>query len=398
MITLALPDSGSLVKSAEGTRARMAARLRHFVFWSYEDKGLFLAVFASLGVLLMLCAFVVGQATPLADGYLDRAVLRVAIRNVELFLFGSLVLAVFFFRFVWHRRRSPRFVNAYLRFALLVFVAELFYIVYLVGFLSAGILIVVTTVCITRFAFDRPLGNFVLGLSVAGIVTFSLLQSTGNIVYAPAFLRGSGALFKQPVVVWAGCISVLAVLGLLYGMLDFIAARMHEMSTTDSLTQVFNRRYFMSVFVAEFERAARNGRCLSMLIVDVDFFKRINDTYGHLVGDGALRVIAQLLRHQLRAYDVVCRYGGEEFAILLPETNAGEALRIAERCREAIGAFAFAVREEVFSATVSIGVACIPDHGALSIDQFTHLADQALYRAKQTGRNRVVVTPLAQPA
>lgn len=369
----------------------MFSPLQHFVFWAYEDKGLFLAVFASIGMLMMLAALVAAHNIEAVAGYVDRDVLRAGIRNVELFLLGSLALAMFFFRSIWRRRRSPRYVRAFLHLALFLFVAELFYIVYLVGFLSAGVLIVVTTVCITRFAYDRELGGFVLTLGVAGLLALTALQASGFIRYAPVFQHGYGSLFLQPLVLWAGCTSVLAVLALLYGMLDFIASRMHEMSTTDGLTSVYNRRYFMSVFSGEYQRAVRFQRSLSMLIIDVDLFKRINDTYGHLVGDEVLRVIAGLLQHQLRAYDLVCRYGGEEFAVLLPETNADEAVRIAERCRQTIGAAEIAVSDLRVQATVSIGVASVPDHAAESIDQFTNLADQALYQAKQAGRNRVVM-------
>jgi len=158
---------------------------------------------------------------------------------------------------------------------------------------------------------------------------------------------------------------------------------------TDYLTGVFNRRHFMALGRAEIERARRYRSGLSILMLDVDFFKRINDRYGHHVGDAVLRTLADGCRDALRSLDVFGRLGGEEFAILLPETEREAAAEVAERLRLRLAdAQVPAEGGRVVRFTVSIGVASMssPDD---SIDALLNTADRALYAAKRAGRNRV---------
>ncbi|MGZ8430904.1 MAG: diguanylate cyclase [Candidatus Deferrimicrobiaceae bacterium] len=193
-------------------------------------------------------------------------------------------------------------------------------------------------------------------------------------------------------------------------------AKLREMVVKDALTDLYNRRYFFYRLNSEIERAKRYGRTLSLLFLDVDDFKKFNDSRGHLVGDDLLRSLARILRASIRRsdekpsyeVDIVCRYGGEEFVIILPEAVASQGVIAAERLRnriEADGAVAVAerIREHVEKAggeampvTVSIGVASFPEHGR-DIEAMIKAADDALYLAKRGGKNRVVVSKDVRP-
>lgn len=166
--------------------------------------------------------------------------------------------------------------------------------------------------------------------------------------------------------------------------------RLEELSNTDGLTKITNRRHFMEVFELEFMRAERYSAAMTYVMIDLDHFKRINDQYGHLVGDRALIACANVLREGLRAHDVVARYGGEEFALLLPETDLAGAKVVAERYRRRIEDTTITVGEHTINLTASLGVSCCPHDEVNSIDDLIRLADDALYVAKQEGRNRVV--------
>ena len=162
--------------------------------------------------------------------------------------------------------------------------------------------------------------------------------------------------------------------------------RARQMADIDGLTGVFNRRHLEKRLAAELERLARYEHEMAILMVDIDNFKRINDEFGHLLGDEVLRQASKLMQQNLRKADVVCRFGGEEFAVMLPETNGENALGVAEKLRREIADFNFPGIPR--SVTISIGVAEFPHHGQ-SRDELIRAADEALYTAKQAGRNRV---------
>ncbi|NGZ28619.1 MAG: diguanylate cyclase [Magnetococcales bacterium] len=160
-------------------------------------------------------------------------------------------------------------------------------------------------------------------------------------------------------------------------------------SLTDPLTGVLNRRAFDKYLEREYARVKRHQSPLSVVLFDLDHFKRINDTYGHPVGDKVLINVAEKATQSLRQADVIARYGGEEFILLLPDTNQEEAVRAAERIRESILKMRFRVRGELVTITSSFGVSTW--RGEMTPAILVESADQALYRAKQEGRNRVVV-------
>jgi len=163
-----------------------------------------------------------------------------------------------------------------------------------------------------------------------------------------------------------------------------------RLSITDELTGLFNYRYLQQRLDDEIERAKRYSRSLSMLMLDADDFKKFNDTYGHIAGDQALSEIGQVLRTAVREIDVVCRYGGEEFSVVLPETDAEGAFVVAEKVREAVASHSFADGDgkRGVHVTVSIGLATFPSSAA-DREELLRQADDALYQAKHLGRDRV---------
>jgi diguanylate cyclase (GGDEF)-like protein len=162
-----------------------------------------------------------------------------------------------------------------------------------------------------------------------------------------------------------------------------------KLSITDPLTSLYNRRYVTEILDKEFERAKRQHELLSIVIFDVDHFKKINDTYGHQYGDAVLVAIAEAAPRGLSTYDVVARYGGEEFVFVLPETPLTGGVVVAERLREAVQSLSFAPPMDGLSVTVSSGIATYPSPQVDSVTTLLRQADDALYRAKQNGRNRV---------
>jgi diguanylate cyclase (GGDEF)-like protein len=164
---------------------------------------------------------------------------------------------------------------------------------------------------------------------------------------------------------------------------------MERMALTDALTGVANRGSFESAAEAEVARAGRTDDIFSVVLLDIDNFKRLNDTFGHREGDGVLRLVASVLKDSSRPFDTVARYGGEEFALVLPGCRLADAERAAERVRSAVASLPHAAR-----VTVSAGVASYPQHGD-TVDALVRAADFALYAAKRSGRNRVLAADAA---
>jgi diguanylate cyclase (GGDEF)-like protein len=210
-----------------------------------------------------------------------------------------------------------------------------------------------------------------LGSSVDGETTLRLHQPAGG--FDPEWLRLAERLASQAAVALEN-------------------ARVHDVvqrqAITDDLTGLVNRRGFGGALEAEIERARRFGEPLALILADIDDFKRINDMFGHPVGDVVLRSFAELLRSHVRDDDVTGRVGGEEFAILLPGTDAGEAATVAERMRRSLSTFAFPVSDgQAVQMTSSFGIAELAT--SAGADDLLRAADEALYRAKSEGKNRI---------
>jgi two-component system, cell cycle response regulator len=177
----------------------------------------------------------------------------------------------------------------------------------------------------------------------------------------------------------------------------------YRLTTTDGLTQIYNKRYFLQEMEREMSRCVRYERDLSLVMIDIDHFKPINDTYGHLAGDHILRQVAQRIVRQIRSTDVFARYGGEEFILLLPEIGKAQAIQLSDKLRQSIAHEPFTFDNVDIPVTLSMGVAEVTEYLArmsstdkielsnqINCFTFINLADMRLYRAKESGRNRVV--------
>ena len=164
---------------------------------------------------------------------------------------------------------------------------------------------------------------------------------------------------------------------------------LEKWATTDPLTELLNRRFFFELAERETERSLRHKGAISYIMLDIDFFKKVNDQHGHIVGDQTLINLSQLIKKQLRKIDFCCRFGGEEFVICLPETELKQAQEVAERLRLAVEKMPLSCENQTFNISVSLGIA-----RNLENEQPEHTinrADTALYKAKEAGRNQTQV-------
>jgi diguanylate cyclase (GGDEF)-like protein/putative nucleotidyltransferase with HDIG domain len=230
-----------------------------------------------------------------------------------------------------------------------------------------------------------PMLHLARGHSIRESGLFSFPSLSTDLVLAmlgvatAAFWQGNGWLIP------------FAVAPLLLIHRSLSVPRLQEEARVDPKTGLFNARHFAAALTEELTRAQRFERPLSLVMADLDLLRDINNTYGHLAGDAVLKGIAEVFRAQLRHYDVPARFGGEEFAILLPETSPEQAFEIAERVRRTVAQRAFEIEtsSEPIRATISIGIAGFPRDGA-DANELIHQADLAVYRAKLQGRNRVL--------
>jgi diguanylate cyclase (GGDEF)-like protein len=210
-------------------------------------------------------------------------------------------------------------------------------------------------------------------------------------------LTVAGYAIVPPVDVWDGVTNrVFAIAVIVITMLGMTKLAQYEHrllleSMTDPLTGLLNRRYFNELSGKEVTRARRHGLAFAVLMLDIDHFKRINDKFGHPVGDIAIKAVADACNVSLRPHDLLARYGGEEFVLMLPHTDEEGARVVAERIRQLVEAIDMATANGPLRFTVSVGISIYQQGAAL--DQVVGRADEALYKAKQSGRNRVVSLP-----
>ena len=173
--------------------------------------------------------------------------------------------------------------------------------------------------------------------------------------------------------------------------------RLEMLSITDGLTKLYNHRHFQDELARAFEESERYQRPLSLAIIDLDFFKKVNDTYGHAVGDEVLKAVSRMFQESIRSTDLAARYGGEEFAVMMPETEIDDALVFAEKIRSMVEETTIDTQGGPIRATVSIGVSTVPQSKIRSAKELIVAADKALYRAKKEGRNQVQASRPARP-
>ncbi len=169
----------------------------------------------------------------------------------------------------------------------------------------------------------------------------------------------------------------------------------YQEANYDSLTQLYNKRFFIDILSREFSYSRRNKNPLSLLMIDIDYFKKINDAHGHLVGDHVLANVGELLKKGLRHENIACRYGGEEFAIILRNTSSKAAENVAERIRSSIENLEFNYLSHHLKITVSIGIATYEHNNFETYEELIKCADEFLYESKLTGRNRITLKKAA---
>lgn len=256
--------------------------------------------------------------------------------------------------------------------------------------------------CILIFSFDiySPLG-VAAGVPYAALVLVGLiaqkirfiltLATIGSVLTVAGYLLSPSGVIENDVVLVNRALALFVIWST--AIVSFfhlkMLARLEPLATTDQLTALFNRHYFTSELVKQINIWRRYQRPLSILILDIDFFKKVNDTYGHMAGDYVLQIIAGICQNVVRDLDTVARIGGEEFSILLPSTAINGAMRTAERIRRETEAYAFKYEEMRFRVTISVGLAELTDE-SWSITEFMKAADEMLYKAKNSGRNKCV--------
>jgi diguanylate cyclase (GGDEF)-like protein len=247
------------------------------------------------------------------------------------------------------------------------------------------------------FSMRQVLTVFIVGLLV--ITGLSLLSALNVIPYAP-ILNQSQSSSAYHSLYWTVCLMVAGGLYVIYqtiimsAMVNAWRSREHDVRTlsqTDALTGVANRRHILENLDQLLLSQRQIDAPVSVLMVDIDHFKKINDNHGHLIGDQALSSTARALRDCLRQGDLIGRYGGEEFLIILPGAAQAHALEIAQRCRKSISSLVIDADGAALPLTASIGLASRTNGDIESSDHIIHLADEAMYEAKKAGRNRVCV-------
>jgi diguanylate cyclase (GGDEF)-like protein len=233
------------------------------------------------------------------------------------------------------------------------------------------------------------------------MVTFgAMIMAAGLMAVMDRILKGEVIvldIFAATVIV--GILAPIISYGFIYltQELNVAEQKMRVLATTDSLTGALNRRYFFERGQNELERALRYGHEMSMLILDIDHFKQVNDRFGHQAGDFVLGQLAEMAEQSIRSTDLLGRYGGEEFIMILPETGLDEARAVAERMRQRVEGHTFVFDQQAIQITISIGISSWtnPD---IELDDLISRADRSLYAAKDAGRNRVGEFPESDTA
>jgi len=249
---------------------------------------------------------------------------------------------------------------------------------------------------VSGFEFLRELRN-APATSTTPVILISALSDTKHIV--EGLELGANDYVTKPIVmpILTARMEALLRSAELVRRLEVQTELLSKLAAFDDLTGAYNRRSLFHHLEAELSRCRRYGRSVSVLMVDLDHFKRVNDQHGHLVGDQALRSIVQIMQAELRAMDLLCRYGGEEFCAILPETNHPGATRAAERLRSAVERASIEHEGTKIPLTVSVGGASWSNAAGKEVPDLLARADEALLEAKRSGRNCVRIAPEVKP-
>lgn len=359
--------------------------------------------FVLLGALLLLAPMLFGLALLatmfFAPSYLSPVAARLLL---AMYALHGLVLAVYLAAALRRRHHCDDW-PAFETFIIVSFVINVLASSFATGtYLTEGLLMVFLGISIASALANVAKVQVAYGYVCITILVLVMIDFSGMMQSAPLFVKTPLKPDGSPVLGWLALQAALGAILLAIGYISMAAIRRwverenlyREMSAVDGLTRISNRRSFMERGQSEFMRAQRMGSGkLACIMVDIDHFKRINDSFGHHAGDQVLVVASRILNESARQYDEVCRYGGEEFALLLPGVTMVDAALVAERIRETLSANPVEVDGARITLTASFGVACYPSPEVSTFDELLKAADTALYCAKGTGRNRVCTTP-----
>jgi diguanylate cyclase (GGDEF)-like protein len=328
--------------------------------------------------------------------YVNTAFIKenIAYLNGILVLSLSLLLLVLFFR----KRFPDSEFHEYLASQYYAF--TLSYFGYMVGTLSIATGVVIAGAPMVGFIlFNRRAVMLAFIVSIAAQWGVSYFTALGELSYAPLVINlqepnGSLSYFWLGTMYYFAAPHLIGLIVFAYHVLSLWRQREEEvrlLSLTDPLTRLSNRRSILSNLSREHERSRRHGPSFSLLLVDLDYFKKVNDTWGHPAGDQVLVEASKALKAGVRQNDHVGRYGGEEFLIILPGTDIEGAYQLAERCRKQLETLQIDIGgEEPITITGSMGLFCNEKNRDVSAEKMLHNADEALYKAKESGRNCVI--------
>lgn len=376
----------------------MRELLERLIISSTPAWRVLLAVFASTPFFLIeLAAHGVALVTP---------EMRSALNMGVMWLFqGELVIAtavnILAALWLWPRRHLPDPVPRATLFVCLSIGATYTGVTILAGMFTAGTnLVLLGVLAVGLLLFERQPMLICYAVCVSMMSGYDLGVMLDFWPYAPA-LTSKVMSGRDPVwwfgvwrqfVLIAGSVVLLGLLLILFERLDELHAKLRRLSYTDGLTGLANRRRAMEVLHNEAARQARTGQPMSLVLIDADHFKQVNDQFGHDMGDNVLRALGRLLMSCVRSpTDVACRLGGEEFALILPDTGREQAEAICARLREQLSRQTFGAGETAFKVTLSMGVI---ESSGQGVEALLKQADHQLYMAKSTGRDRVCVASL----
>lgn len=372
----------------------MRQKFEQFLDEANPASRCLLAVFASAPFYL---TYLVVNLAGLLDPVVQVGLRQPVVWALQAALVLSTALSMGFVVWLWPRRRDPRPMPG-LSLAVTISIGVIYTLIALFSgtFTTGANMTLLGVLAIGLLLFDLRTMWISFLVCTSLLVGYDVFVMAGHVPYAPAITR---LAFKgvepqwwwavwRNVVFYAGVAVISTLLLVMFGRLDALHRKLNKLSYTDVLTGLPNRRYFMERLQAEVVRQGRTTQPLSLMLIDADHFKRINDTHGHAVGDEVLAVLARLLGESVRTpTDLAARLGGEEFAVLLPHTTVDEAEAVCWRIHSRLAAHAFEASGQTFHLTVSIGVAQC--HGQ-STEVVFKQADRNLYRAKQEGRNRSI--------
>lgn len=380
----------------------MRVLLERFIISSTPAWRVLLAVFSSTPFFLIV---LFGHGWALAAPAIRAGLNPDVMLMLQAVLALASVLNIGLGCWLWPRRQWPQPVPAETLLVCLSIGLVYTFITIAAGIFTAGTnLVLLGVLAIGLLLFDvKPMWITYL-ICLSALILSDLGFHVGLWPYAPAL---TDRVFdgREPVwwfAIWrefifiTGYVVLLSLMLLLMDRLDAVLSKLRRLSYTDGLTGLANRRRFMEVLHNEVARQARTGQVMSVVLIDVDHFKRVNDEHGHAVGDEVLRALGRLLMGCVRSpTDLASRLGGEEFALLLPDTRTEQADAVCKRLREQLAAQYFGEGEARFRITLSMGlVECVGQDA----EQVLRQADQLLYRAKSLGRDRVCMVGAAMGA